>query len=232
MRCRFWLRADSVTAGKTSGLQSSENRGNQVKLPSAKLHFLAPTHSADCIRPTLTSCESVVVRANEEESWAGDGSILGSCIIFISIQIFYINSRWVFLSCLVWDCLMTCSTLLLSKLIVLHHHRTKLRLIGFIIYLYRTHTTVQHDLRLSMTSIHCELPSKNWFWHCWPCERNSSQVSLPFLMIWLKVQQSSQLNFLGWCPPRNGWEWKDSESTAFPYFYCSPVNQQVAPQKW
>lgn len=133
MRCRFCLRADSVTAGKTSGLQSSENRGNQVKLPSAKLHFLAPTHSADCIRPTLTSCESVVVRANEEESWAGDGSILGSCIIFISIQIIYINSRWVFLSCLVWDCLMTCSTLLLSKLIVLHHHRTKLRLIGFII---------------------------------------------------------------------------------------------------
>ena len=88
----FCLRADSVTAGKTSsaanilGLQSSENRGNQVKLPSAKLHFLVPTHSADCVSATLTGGEGMVVGAEEEKSSAGDGLCCKDSCICMFIQ--------------------------------------------------------------------------------------------------------------------------------------------------
>ena len=104
-------------------LESSEIRGNQVKLPSAKLHVLVPTHSADCVSPTLTGGEGMVVGAEEEKSSAGDGS----CITYIYPN--YVNSRWVGFRVL----LSACQTLLLLELTVLHHHRTKLHLIGFFI---------------------------------------------------------------------------------------------------
>ena len=132
----------------------------------------------------------------------------------------YVNSRWLFLG---FSCLPVKPCCYWSW------------------YFYITsRTNVQHDVHLPMTWIHCELPSKHCFWHCWTCERNFSQASLLSRKIWFKVQERSQLNFLALCPPREAVSGcsivtdstktplfrssdlmdrgKDSESTAFPWF--------------